>query len=492
MADARSPHAAGDKEEEQKMKPPSPPSLDAWLQPWSQFYQRVLDRFLRETYGHPLSVQTLAVASAMMLLSCLLYFLSPLLEDDYHIYQKYLPWVYYLDYGQYNSFIVDHVVVFLAISLPMGWLLLWNVAYSRVVNRLEVALLLLRVACCLTVCFSLTVILTEFLSRRVMIALLAFSYGALGLVYSWSVPVWRWYLDEATTKGLIAFLPDSVQELLLRTSLLEWMTDTTMSDKIQPFLPFLLPLSRAEQTRLLERMPVENQLVLTRPGLLPLLPESVQKALLPSEPSSDDSGDQLVVHRGSSDANTNASASDSTAVVAVRKVELPRTADAGFAFHRPDTKSLTTQSSEDVLVDIISNRVWTGCKQLVQMPSSKTLNRTASVSTALFVLQLYASRKSRQMFVTTLQFLMTSTFGCVAACAILLRVFQLTNMSLPKQSVPLLRYAQQYLLRNRSSKPQAQLEGQATKDDASSTLRKAATSASVVLAVVYAMRKLRG
>uniref|UniRef100_K3WUF6 Uncharacterized protein n=1 Tax=Globisporangium ultimum (strain ATCC 200006 / CBS 805.95 / DAOM BR144) TaxID=431595 RepID=K3WUF6_GLOUD len=490
MADARVPHAAANQEEEheeeQTTKPPLPPSLDAWLQTWSQFFQRALDRFLRETYGHPLSVQTLAVASAMLLLSCLLYFLSPLLEDDYHIYQKYLPWVYYLDYGQYNSFVVDHVVVFLAISLPMGWLLLWNVAYSRVVNRLEVALLLLRIACCLTVCFSLTVILTEFLSRRVMIALLAFSYGALGLVYSWSVPVWRWYLDEATTKGLIAFLPESVQELLLRTSLLEWMTDTTMSDKIQPFLPFLLPLSRAEQTRLLERMPVENQLVLTRPGLLPLLPESVQKALLPSEPSSDDSGDQLVVHRSSSDAN--ADASDSSAVVAIRKVELSRTADAGFAFHHPDTKSLASQSSEDVLVDIISNRVWTGCKQLVQMPSSKTLNRTASVSTALFVLQLYASRKSRQMFVTTLQFLMTSAFGSVAACAILLRVFQLTNMSLPKR--PLLRYAQQYLLRNRST--QAQLEGQATKDDTSSALRKAATSASVVLAVVYAMRKLRG
>lgn len=333
-----------------------------WIQKWSHFYQRMLDKFLRETYGHTISVQMLAVASTGLLLSCVLYFLSPLLEDDYHIYQKYLPWVYYLDYGQYNSFIVDHVVVFLAISLPTGWLLLFNVAYSDVSSRLEVALLLLRVACCFTVCFSLTVILTEFLSRRVMIALISLAYGGLGLVYSWSVPVWRWYLDEATTKGLIAFMPASVQQLLLRTSLLEWMTDTSMFEKIQPFLPFLLPLSRAEQNRLLEQMPVESQLMLTRPGLMPLLPESVQKALLPSAPLPQDASESQLVLHDSSDAS--ASDANGTQVVVVgKKLDLPPTADAGFDFHRPESvatnSSLATQSSEEVLVDIISNRVWT-------------------------------------------------------------------------------------------------------------------------------------
>lgn len=392
---------------------------DDWVQTWSRMFQRLLDKFLRETYGHVVSVQLLAAASTALLLSCALYFLSPLLEDDYHMYERYVPWVYYLDYSKYNSFIVDHVVVFLAISLPMGWLLLVNVTYSGVATRLDLALLLLRVACCLTVCASLTVILTEFLSRRVMIALLSLAYGALGLVYAWSVPLWRWYLDDASTKGLIAFLPASVQELLLRTSLLEWLTDTTLTERVQPFLPFLLPLSRAEQNRLLERMPVEQQLTLTRPGLLPFLPETVQRALLPTAPANDEASaeQQLVV--------ANADFSSRASVTTVTKRELPPTADAGFGFHRPDvvnSSALAKQSSEEVLADIISTRVWkyvaracgcdamgsthawlthcvslsvscwrserSGCKQIVQMPSSKTLNRTASVSTALFVLQV--------------------------------------------------------------------------------------------------------
>lgn len=330
-----------------------------WVQKWSLVYQRLIDTFLRETYGHAVSVQVLAVASTALLLSCALYFLSPLLEDDFHIYQKYLPWVYYLDYGKYNSFIVDHVVVFLAISLPMTWLLLFNIAHSGVANRLELALLLLRIACCLTVCVSLTVILTEFLSRRVMIALLSLAYGALGLVYSWSVPVWRWYLDEASTKGLIAFMPASVQQLLLRTSLLEWLTDTSLSEKMKPFLPFLLPLSHAEQNRLLERMPVENQVMLTRPGLMPFLPESLQKALLPTaSPKKELNNTQLALHTGSLESSSGSVVDQ--AMLTVKKLDLPPTADAGFAFHLPDVtaaNALTAQSSEEVLADIISTRV---------------------------------------------------------------------------------------------------------------------------------------
>lgn len=333
-----------------------------WMQRSARTYRRLLDRFLRETYGHALSVQLLAAASTALLLSCALYFLSPLLEDDYHFYQRYLPWVYYLDYSKYNSFVVDHAVVFLAIALPMGWLLLVNVAYSGVANRLELALLLLRLACCLTVCASLTVILAEFLSRRVMIALLALAYGALGLAYSWSVPLWRWYLDEASKKGLIAFLPESLQQLLLRTSLLEWLTDTSMSEKVQPFLPFLLPLSRAEQNRLLEQMPVENQLTLTRPGLMPFLPESVQRALLPSTKSDEDASassgqQQLTLHDGSS--SPDGSDSDATSSVrVVKKLDLPPTAAAGFDFQAASKGVLAAQSSDQVLADIISSRVW--------------------------------------------------------------------------------------------------------------------------------------
>lgn len=314
-------------------------------------WRRLLDRFLRTTYAHVVSVELLAWGSVGLLLSCVLYFLSPLLDDDYHFYQRYLPWVYYLDWGQYDSFIVDHVVVFLAISLPMGWLLLFHVAYSGFSSRMDLALLVLRIACCLTVSFSLTVILTDFLSRRVMIACISLGYGSCGLVYSWSVPVWRWYLDEASSKGLVTLLPESVQEMLLNTSLIEWLSDTSFTDQFQQYLPFLLPLSKAEQLRLLEQLPKESQEVMTRPGLMPLLPTSVQTLLRPTEEADEDAND---------DAQKTITEFKSEPIVPIKPLALPSTATAGFDLHRPEVRNrgLSLQTPEAVLNDIITQRIW--------------------------------------------------------------------------------------------------------------------------------------
>lgn len=334
----------------------SPPVTRAW-----RVVHRVLDKLLRETYGHPASVQALAVASLALLLSAALYFLSPLLEDDYHLYARFLPWVELLDWRHYDSFVVDHAVVFVGISLPVVWLLLVHVAYSSIASPVEVALLVLRVASCLTVSFSLTVILTEFLSRRAMLALVSLAYGSLGLLYSWSVPAWRWYVTEARRKGLVAFLPASMQQLLLRTSLLEWLTDTSFSDRMRPFLPFLLPLSKVEQTRLLEQMPTETQITMTRPGLLPLLPSSVQRALLPAESDSDGDSDSdssaLVLvgsHDGSGSTETVSQSDDDSA-------QESSSLSAGFDFHRPEVRQNVVAPPtppEQIVGEIITSRIW--------------------------------------------------------------------------------------------------------------------------------------
>ncbi|KAJ0398215.1 hypothetical protein P43SY_006347 [Pythium insidiosum] len=467
-----------------------------------QALRAALDSLLRRSFAHTVSVHVLAAASIALLLSVALYFLSPILEDDYHIYRQYLPWIYYLDWSQYDSFVVDHLVVFLSISLPMGWLFLFNITYSGISTRLDVALLVLRVVCCATVCFSLTVILTEFLSRRVMIAIISLAYGTLGLVYSWSVPAWRWYMEEASAKGLVTLLPESVQHLLLRTTLLEWLTDTTFMDKIRPFLPFLLPLSKAEQNRVLEQLPVETQLMLTRPGLATLLPDGVQRVLLPAQSSSDDEGgsvEDLVARQitlPTKDGEDGDAGSTSAPQSTASALQCAPNASAGFDFHQVTSADQSTarEGPEDVVGEIMTTRLMRGCMELAKMPSTRVIDRTIGVSTALFVLQLYASQRSRRMVASLLQFVVASSLVSIASLALTLRVIQAVTVS--GQAAPLLRYIRQYLVRSLTSATAAPPQLIAAKPaalalPATETLKKTATSVSAIVAVMYVLRRLR-
>ncbi|KAL4154688.1 hypothetical protein PRNP1_006804 [Phytophthora ramorum] len=461
-------------------------------------YVRVLDHVLQRNFGHPLSVQLLALSSVLLLLSFALLALAPWLDDESRRYlRRFVPsnngWV--LDF---DSFAVDHLVVFVAISPPLTWLLLVHIAYSQVSSKVEAALLLLRVASCLTVSFALTVLLAEFLSRRAMLAFVALAYASLGLLYSWSVPVWKWYQEEARTKGLLGFLPQSTRELLLETSLLEWLTDTSFSDKVAPFVPFLLPLTRAEQMRLMEQMPPEAQVMLTKPGLLPLLPDSVQKVLLPAEDSDssdhdEDKGECADSGDGALTVLENRERGDEQVEAQHNQVlSLLSTPTSGFDFHRPDVVSTvrTPPTREQVLNEIVTSRMWNGCKELVKMPDSKTLNRTAAMSSALLVMQLYASRGSRRVFLTFVQFAAASALSSVACCAIFLRFVQLLDLKWSSgRTVPLLRYARQYLLRNGNSGT-PQISDQAT-NGGSASMRTAVSSVSVLVAALYVLRKLR-
>ncbi|KAE8974033.1 hypothetical protein PR001_g25649 [Phytophthora rubi] len=466
------------------------------MPPSRPLYVRVLDHVLRRSFGHPVSVQLLALSSVGLLLSFLLLALAPWLDDGSQ--QRYLRHLMPSISVEFDSFAVDHLVVFVAISPPVIWLLLVHLAYSQVSSRVEVALLFLRVASCLTVSFALTVLLTEFLSRRAMLALVTLAYASLGLLYSWSVPIWKWYQEEARTKGVIGFLPQSTQELLLQTSLLEWLTDTSFSDKMAPFLPFLLPLTRAEQMSLMEQMPPESQVMMTKPGLLPLLPDSVQKVLLPAEDSDSDQEEGAEDERKMATQERTLAVREQTEAEAEIRAEqrklltLTPSTTAGFDFHRPDVVGTVRSppSREQVLNEIVTSRVWNSCKELVKIPSSSTLNRTAAMSSALLVMQLYASRGSRRVFLTFVQFVAASALSSVACCAIFLRFVQLLDLKWTSgRTVPLLRYARQCLLRNGNSGT-AQISDQAA-NGGSSKLRTAASSVSVVVAALYVLRKLR-
>ncbi|CAH0475485.1 unnamed protein product [Peronospora belbahrii] len=436
-------------------------------------YITVLERC---SLNHPLSIQLFALCSLVPLVCVLLFSLAPWFDDESlrHVseFQDSIA-------IESNSFTVDHFVVFIAILPPTIWLLLVHIAYSE----LNFALQFLRVTNCLTVSFALTVLLAEFLSSRAMIALLALMYALLGLMYSWCVPIWRWYQEEARRKGLVGFLPQFMQKLLLQTSLLEWLTDTSLSDKLAPVLPFLLPLTRAEQMRLMEQMSPESQVMMTKPGLMPLLPDLVQKVLLPVQDSDSDGSS----HKKGEEVNASASTMEQNQVLTS-----PISTTAGFDFHRPDVVGSvrTLPSREQVLNEIMTSWVWNGCKKLMKVPTAKVLNRTAAMSSALLVMQLYASRRSRTFCLALVQLVAASALSSVACCAIFLRLVQYLDTTWTSgRAMPLLRYARYYLLRHGNAGI-FQVSDQPA-HGVSMMLRSTASSVSIVLAMVYLLRKLR-
>ncbi|OWZ00746.1 hypothetical protein PHMEG_00027997 [Phytophthora megakarya] len=70
-------------------------------------YINVLDHVLRRSFGHPLSVQLLALSSLVLLLSFVLLSLAPWLDDaSQHYLRELLP----SSNLPFDSFAVDHFV----------------------------------------------------------------------------------------------------------------------------------------------------------------------------------------------------------------------------------------------------------------------------------------------------------------------------------------------------------------------------------------------
>ncbi|CAN0575652.1 unnamed protein product, partial [Ectocarpus sp. 12 AP-2014] len=72
-----------------------------------------------------------------------------------------------------------------------------------------------------------------------------------------------------------------VTELLTRTTLLEFLTDTSVFDAIKTYLVFMMGLSEDETQGVLASLPEDMQYTLTRPGIMHTLPRPFQDLLLP-------------------------------------------------------------------------------------------------------------------------------------------------------------------------------------------------------------------
>ncbi|EQC37547.1 hypothetical protein SDRG_05146 [Saprolegnia diclina VS20] len=421
----------------------------SFVSSWNHLCSMVLN-----VYGHAAVVQALAAMSLAVL-------------------YLYVQGHAVVDLSVYDAVVVDHAIAGLGLSFPIGYVVLLNLYYSDVHDALGASLLLLRVTSCCIMGVALTIFLAEYFTRRILISLVLFGYGAWGFFYAWSVPIWRWYMYDVCEHGLMAYLPESLQTMLLQTTLLEWLTDTSFFDSMQKYLPFLMPLSLAEQQRVVRSLPADDQARLLKPGLLHLLPETVQETLLP-ETTSEHSGEIIVRHRPSS------------AVVA------QSTPSYSFGF---DFAAATTTPPKDdptILADLINARVASTIQQVVALPSPKLVNRTAAISSCLFVFQLTRSAKARAQFFILCRVVLLSVLGTVACASVSVRCLQLLA-ALPRSSQRYLQYAQQLLLQQPSVLRLRHAKDSHGDDEDKHRSRWATVSKSVLAAVAigYGLRKLQ-
>ena len=85
-------------------------------------------------------------------------------------------------------------------------------------------------------------------------------------------------------RGAASLLPAALREALLTTSLLDWLTDMSFFNRIRPYAIFLLGLNEEETQLAVGALPRRAQERLLRPGVLHLLPEGVQRAMVPQPP----------------------------------------------------------------------------------------------------------------------------------------------------------------------------------------------------------------
>eukprot|EP01138_Halocafeteria_seosinensis_P002606 gb/GECG01002664.1/.p1 GENE.gb/GECG01002664.1/~~gb/GECG01002664.1/.p1 ORF type:complete len:349 (+),score=40.09 gb/GECG01002664.1/:1-1047(+) len=82
-------------------------------------------------------------------------------------------------------------------------------------------------------------------------------------------------------RGLIRYLPDGIQEQLLHQTLLDWMKDATLSNKLKQYAPLLLGLTESETKLYLDSAPRPFRNQIMKPGLVHFLPGFLRGVLLP-------------------------------------------------------------------------------------------------------------------------------------------------------------------------------------------------------------------
>ena len=94
-----------------------------------------------------------------------------------------------------------------------------------------------------------------------------------------AVAVWA-RLQLLLDNGILPLLPAHAQRQLTRTNLLTWIRDDSLSRRVAPFLPLLLPMTPAETRAFLDAAPPAFRHQVLAPGLAHLLPATIQRLLM--------------------------------------------------------------------------------------------------------------------------------------------------------------------------------------------------------------------
>ena len=89
-------------------------------------------------------------------------------------------------------------------------------------------------------------------------------------------------ITQVRRRGLLSYLPDSVGTMLTRTTLHDFMSDTTWWNENRYMMIYFLGLDATQLEAAVAQLPRRRRDMVHRPGIGWMLPEAVQNVLLPS------------------------------------------------------------------------------------------------------------------------------------------------------------------------------------------------------------------
>lgn len=124
----------------------------------------------------------------------------------------------------------------------------------------------------------LSTVLTLELQGLLLLAVLSF-----GMLITICLDYIQIEIQEVRRRGLVTYLPQSISRLLTETSLHDWMTDPTFVLETRHLLLYFIGLSPDQLDDTINQLPARRRQQLLRPGLIWMLPGSIQNFMLPTE-----------------------------------------------------------------------------------------------------------------------------------------------------------------------------------------------------------------
>lgn len=314
---------------------------------------------------------------------------------------------------------IDFILASILLNPLLMTLFYLNVKFSAFKTARDWILFLLRMSNCFVIAAGAVSILTYSMHRRIVVLSVIVSQAIGCLIYSWMAPLYRWYLTDFRRKGLIYYLPRSLQDTLLRSSLLDWLSSSDMYENVSRYFPFLFKLTAQERSQALQQLEPPMRRKLQQKGMVRLFPQSVQRVMLPvqdSEPG---------------------------------QLRLSETLTFGFNFDvpTPERPAPLSPSNQVSLQQLFLSRFYSGFFGSGSQFSVKQISSMATLSLAILVLQIArAPKRHRETILFLLRVALGSSAGVVALASVSMGLLKLSFSSVAAQISKKSRRSLQHML----------------------------------------------